>query len=180
MSEPSSDPFIERLGKLDRGAQAALRRSLAFAPGTWPAVFPYVEPFVRGQSRWKRAVAYLVAGLMASSKASSASGNLGDAAFVLRVRTDSRSVESRFVALLDADEEQLPHRLRQMITLMAGHDIAPDWALLRRDLERWMHDERYIQQRWAERYYAQDAEPKEADSSDEAALSDAEGAGTEI
>lgn len=161
MSEPSSDPLIQFLGKLDRGAKATLRRSLAFSPGRYPDAMPYVERFVRGQPQWNRTVAYLVAGLMASSKAEAPHGNVGEASLALRVKTDSRSVESRFIALLDADEEQLPHRLRQMITLMSGHDIAPGWAQLRTDLEQWKREDRRIQQRWAVSFYAYDAEPKD-------------------
>lgn len=142
----------ERLGASGR-PRATLRRSLSFPPGTWPEAFPYVEPFVATAERWTRQAAYLVAGLYAISGTQSGSGSLGAAAFRLRTRTDSGSVETRFLALLDADEEQLPYRLRQMITLMASADIAPDWAILFKDLTNWNRLSRYVQERWARDYY---------------------------
>lgn len=143
--------------------RAVLRRSLAFPPGTWPESFPYVEPFVATADKWTREAAYLVAGLYAASGVSAGSGNMGAAAFRLRVRTESDSVEARFLALLDADEEQLPHRLRQMVTLMSGQDIAPDWAMLFRDLTRWNDPRRRVQENWAREYYRHES----ADAADD-------------
>lgn len=145
--------FAEHIASLDAGGRAALRRSLAFPPGTWPGAFPYVEPWVSGLGEWNRRVAYMVAGLQALSRADKAEGNLGDAARRLQAASGSGSVEARFLALLDADAEQLPHRLRQMITLMSSHGLAPDWVTLRSDLNWWRTAERLVQQRWARSYY---------------------------
>lgn len=141
-----------RLGEPGR-PRATLRRSLAFPPGTWSEAFPYVEPFVATATKWTRQAAYLVAGLYAISGSTAGSGSIGDASFRLRTRIASDSVEARFLALLDADEEQLPYRLRQMITLMASADIAPDWAELFRDLTNWNWPSRLVQERWARDYY---------------------------
>jgi len=147
------DPFVTYIAELDPGAKAALRRSLAFPPGTWPGGFPYVEPWVSRSSRWERQVTYLVAGLQAQSRTEGGYGNLGEAIRRLSDATDSRSIEARFLALLDADGEQLPHRLRQMTTLLSSHDIAPDWGRLRRDLVWWRTPDRDVQQRWARSFY---------------------------
>jgi len=157
------DRFVAHVAGLDAGAKATLRRSLAFAPGTWPGAFPYVEPWVSKSGRWERAVTYLVAGLQAHSRAEQAKGNLGEAARRLSQATESGSVEARFLALLDADVEQVPHRLRQMIALMSSHGIAPDWAALRRDLNRWSTPNRTVQQRWARSFYGPDDAPERAD-----------------
>lgn len=152
-TEENKDRFVAHVAGLDAGARAALRRSLAFPPGTWPGAFPYVERWVSKSSRWERVVTYLVAGLQANSRAERARGDLGEAARRLLQATESGSVESRFLALLDADAEQLPHRLRQMITLMSSQGIAPDWARLRRDLTRWTSPNRTVQQLWARSFY---------------------------
>jgi len=154
------DRFAKHLSdKLSEAGRprATMRRSLAFAPGSWPAAFPYIEPFVAGAKPWTRKVAYLVAGLYTTAQAGSGQGNVGNAAARLSARTDSTSVETRFIVLLDADEEQLPHRLRQMVTLMASHDIAPDWATLCRDLVDWRREDRRVQQSWAQEYYLREA-----------------------
>lgn len=160
-AEQTADRFVEHIASLDSGAKAALRRSLAFKPGTWPGAFPYVEPWVSTRSSWERRVAYLVAGLQAHSRAERFYRDFGAAARALRAATDSDSVEARFLVLLDADEDQIPHRLRQMVSLMNSQGVAPDWAQLRKDLTWWRTEERWVQQRWARAYYA-------ASSSDQA------------
>jgi len=151
-----SDRFAQHLRKVLEGpgrARAVLRRSLTLPPGESMAAIPYVEPFVATAGKWTRKCAYLVAGVSAASGVDVGSGSLGAAAARLRLRTDSKSVETRFLALLDADEEQLPYRLRQMIVLMAGNEIAPDWAGLFRDLRRWQAPGRPAQIMWARDYY---------------------------
>jgi CRISPR system Cascade subunit CasB len=163
-SQTAGEKFTDFIEQLGTGPKATLRRSLAFPPGTWPAAFPYVEPWVRGQEGWTRSVAYLVAGLQAQSRITAGKGNLGEAAARLAKAADSKSIETRFIALLDADADQLSHRLRQMITLMSSHTIAPDWAQLNSDLRWWRHADRYVQQRWARSFYA--VERDDASSAD--------------
>lgn len=155
--EPASDRFVDHIAGLDPGAKAALRRSLAFKPGTWPGAFPYVEPWFGASSNWEREVAYLVAGLQAHSRAERSYKDLGAAARALQAATGSDSVEARFLVLLDADADQLPHRLRQMISLMNSQGVAPDWSQLRKDLNWWRTEERWVQQRWARSYYTKPA-----------------------
>jgi CRISPR system Cascade subunit CasB len=154
--ETSQDRFTQYVDQLESAAKAALRRSLAFDPGAWPGAFAYVEPWVINSGSWERKVTYLVAGLQVLSRAQSADGDLGSAAAALRKSTDSASVEQRFLALLDSDADELPHRLRQMVTLMSSANIAPDWGTLRKDLRWWRTDDRTVQQRWAKSYYRHD------------------------
>lgn len=159
-AETADDRFVAHILSLNAGAMAALRRSLAFKPGTWPGVFSYVEPWTATSSRWVREATYLVAGLMALSRADRTYRDLGAAARALVSATESRSVEARFLTLLDADPDQLPHRLRQMVTLMNSQRVAPDWARLRRDLIRWRSEERWVQQRWARSFYSAAESPE--------------------
>ena len=59
-------PWLEALAARHPKARADLRRSLAFAPGTYIAAFPYIEPFLLGNpSAWHRQAIYLTAGLWA-------------------------------------------------------------------------------------------------------------------
>lgn len=156
--------FVEWLRGLDRKAFAELRRSLAFEPGTYPPVYPFVERYVAHEcERW---CFYLHAGLFALFAAGDAitegkgqdenqrAPSLGGAVAELHARRDrSPSIEHRFIALLDADEEQLPHRLRQMVALLQGEGIRIYWVQLLKDLLAWTHDRRYVQQRWAREFY---------------------------
>lgn len=71
-----------------------------------------------------------------------------------RQRNRTESIEQRFIALLDADEEQLPYRLRQMVQLVKGEDeIRIHWAVLLDDVLDWPHEERRVQRRWARAFY---------------------------
>lgn len=167
MSEQQT-PLIKRLTELaaanDLAAFAILRRSLSFEPGAWPAAFPYVEPTAHLGDGWRRKAAYLVAGLYALSRVTPGKGNFGEAVRAYSKTTDSKSVEQRFIAVLEADPDELPHRLRQMITLIRSASVAPEWDGFYRDLLQWNHPNKYIQQRWARAFYAQehsDADPSE-------------------
>jgi CRISPR system Cascade subunit CasB len=156
------EKFVEHLAGLDAGALAVLRRSLAKEPGKDPRAFPFVEPFVAKSSFWTRQAYYLLAGLFASGtvragKALLTEGEpLGKALFRLYEKKDrSPSVEQRFIALLDADEEELPHRLRQVISLLKGEEISLDWAKLLQDIEHWGAESRWVQECLAREFYGQ-------------------------
>ena len=150
--------WLERLTASNTKIRAVLRRSLAFDPGTYTEAFPYVEPFLSKEAdEWRRQMYYLTAGLWALGSGS------GDRSFVevLALREHSRgtkgdpgdlsSTERRFIALLDADRDQLPHRLRQLISLV--RDSPLDWTGLLDDLTYWNVPRRTVQQGWARRFY---------------------------
>lgn len=131
-------------------ARAALRRSLAFEPGTYPPAMPYVEPFVREEG-WPREAHYLVAGLYALKDGTHEEGRtLAQALQEASVKRESASVEKRFLSLLDADRDQIAFRLRQAVGLVEG---GLDFAKLLDDLLWWFHPDRKVQVRWAREFY---------------------------
>lgn len=153
------EEFINYLNKLKEQkvwtrVRAALRRSLAFEPGAYPAAFPFVEPWVAEQEGWRREVVYLVAGLYALKDG--AHVDQRSLAQALREAMEARgsgSIEKRFLALLDADRDQIPHRLRQAVGLVEG---GLDFVKLLRDLRYWFDDpRRHVQSRWARDFYTQ-------------------------
>ena len=119
--------WLEGLCEKDTRVRAVLRRSLAFDPGEYWRAYSYVEPFLKGEGNsWRRKMFYLVAGLWASHWAAGRTGapmSIGKACAVYQSDKKSTSTERRFIALLDADGEQLPHRLRQMIALLKEQSI---------------------------------------------------------
>jgi len=153
--------FVEWLERLKAQkawtlARAALRRSLAFPPGAYPKAMPYVEPFVREEG-WKREAHYLVAALYALKDGEHQKGRT--LARALREKAqESDSVEKRFLALLDADRDQIAFRLRQAVGLVEG---GLDFAQLLDDLLRWFGPERRVQARWAKEFYGVSEEAKE-------------------
>lgn len=153
--------FIEHLCALrarDTGALAALRHSLTFEPGTYPRAFPYVERFVGAD--WsandaRRLARYAVAGLFAlhpEQQNRSFAAAFGE---LLRKR-ESQSIEQRFIALLEADADNILDYLRQAISLLAAEDLGLDYARLMDDLAIWMSpnaDRDRLRQRWAREFY---------------------------
>lgn len=156
---------LEQLNESDSKARAVLRRSLAFDPGQHIPAFPYVEPFLKGeQEGWRRDVHYLVAALWAAHwregqpqttiKLAVAVG-LHDKGrrdkLSAKERSKPTSTEKRFITLLDADEDQLPHRLRQMVALLNEQPI--DFERLLSDLLGWHRDDKRTQNTWARDFY---------------------------
>lgn len=148
---------LEGMNTKDTRVRAVLRRSLAFPPGEYAPAFPYVESFLKtGVRPWHRQAHYLVAGLWASHWRDGRPGEplpIGKACALHQTLSGSTSTERRFISLLDADSEQLPHRLRQMIALLK--EQALDFDSLLKDLLRWNSEQRPIQLAWARHFYQQ-------------------------
>lgn len=147
--------WLEDKNRRDTRVRAELRRSLAFAPGTYPRAFPHVEPFLKDDAApWRREAHYLVAALWAAHWKEGRDTPIlpiGRAAASHRLNTGSASTEARFIALLDADGEQLPYRLRQMLALLKEQSI--DFGALLEDLLRWYDDRKRTQNAWARDFY---------------------------
>ncbi len=147
--------WLESLNEKDTRARAVLRRSLAFDPGSFAAAYPYVEPFLKEEDNaWKREMFYLVAGLWAAHWREGRSGtplSIGRSCAVYRDTNNSASTERRFVTLLDADSDQLPQRLRQMIAILTDQPI--DFASLLKGLLFWNDYRKSTQNAWARDFY---------------------------
>ncbi|MGB3544037.1 type I-E CRISPR-associated protein Cse2/CasB, partial [Rubrivirga sp.] len=63
------------------------------------------------------------------------------------------SLDRRFGALLEARRSDLPHRLRQIVTLMSTRAVGVRYDQLLRDVTAW-DDGRDVQRRWARDYWA--------------------------
>ncbi len=147
--------WLEELNRSDTRVRAVLRRSLAFEPGTFPPAFPYVERFVSADDDpWRRAVHYLVAGLWAAHWRDARRGaplTIGKASALHQVATGSGSTERRFINLLDADQDQLFYRLRQMVALLKEYPL--DFDALLQGLVRWNDPRKFTQNAWARDFY---------------------------
>ncbi len=157
--------WLERLNEKDSRVRAVLRRSLAFDPGRFVPAYPCVEPFVKDEENsWRREIYYLVAGLWATHWREARVGvpmSIGKACAVFDNEKRKRmsqaerqkvtSTERRFVTLLDADSDQLPHRLRQMIALLKDESI--DFNDLLKGLLFWNDDQKRTQNAWARDFY---------------------------
>ena len=148
--------WLEEMNARDTKVRAVLRRSLAFDPGAHIPAFPYVEPFLQGEAEgWRRHMHYLVAGLWAAhwrEGRAAASMPLAEACAQHQIKSGSASTERRFIHLLDADPEQLPHRLRQMVALLKEQPL--DFQALLNDLLFWNSTDKRVQNTWARAFYS--------------------------
>ena len=160
MSE-HAERFIDHLSALrerDTGAMAALRHSLTFEPGMYPRAFPYVERFVaadRLAHDARRLALYAVAGLFARHPEQQ-NRTFATAFGELLCKRESQSIEQRFIALLEADSDNILDYLRQAISLLAAEDIGLNYVRLLDDLTVWMNpnaDLDRLRQRWAREFY---------------------------
>lgn len=147
--------WLESMNEKDTRVRAVLRRSLAFDPGTFVPAYPYIEPFVRDEGNpWRREMFYLVAGLWASHWREGRGGaptSIGKACAAHQETSGSAGTERRFIALLDADPDQLPTRLRHVIALLKEQVI--DFEGLLRGLINWNDDQKRTQNMWARDFY---------------------------
>ncbi|CAN5546524.1 hypothetical protein BH23CHL5_BH23CHL5_02070 [soil metagenome] len=166
----------------DRAALASLRRGLGKRVGQAPEMFPYVVPWLPTDAKpWEEERYFLVASLFASHPLNwpetgdpRHARNLGASMAQLAQKTKSEGAERRFVGLLNADPEDLPHHLRSVVSLLASKDIPVDWNQLLNDLRWWDSPERNVQRRWARSFWGQAAQDQ-AELSENGNVSEEEG-----
>jgi CRISPR system Cascade subunit CasB len=160
--------------------RADLKRGLSRKPGEHAASFPHVEPLLHRFSEewdfeWIRSMCYLAAslwGAYGSLEEESGEMSLPNACKALRgkrrqgqkesdkIKPDA--VETRLIRLIDSDPGQLPHRLRQMISLLRNENI--DYPLLLWEIINWKLPDRKVQQKWARDFYSHSGKKDGADS----------------
>lgn len=141
-------------GREDRGALADLRSGLGKEPGEMARVHKHVVDYLpekNGDDRWY----YLTATLFGWFPEHRQRCSLGMAFGVLKEK--SRSMESRFVALLNAHPDDLDDHLRQAVSLLKANEEPIDWYWLFEDLLSWDHSEKRVQLRWAREFYRSNA-----------------------
>lgn len=150
--------FIERLKGLDPGDRARLKRnagnSLEEARQATGLFFRLLPPTV---NRYHEPWYFLVATLYPLAEPGQ-TGNLGHALHLARQKRTQGGAgfDRRFEVLLDADDDQVSFRLRQIVRLLHSAEIPIDWPQLLQDLIRWNHPKRFVQESWARSYYAVD------------------------
>lgn len=160
-----AEAFVSRLQQYkdqNPGAMAALRHSLAFAPGAYQRSWAYVEPFAGldwkvGDAR--RLALYAVAGLFARNPRQQSRSFAASLGLLFRLQDQSPSTEARFMALLGADAANVVVYLRHAASLLASEELGCDYRQLLSDLSRWMNPQAdpagldRMRQRWAQDFY---------------------------
>jgi CRISPR system Cascade subunit CasB len=169
MNNSVESNFITFLEKMtpEKAAMANLRRGLGKPAGTVYEMDRYVLPFLSKSTGNKREAAYYtIASLFAfwhqgKDKPESANGNLGSSLKQLvniesknnnREDTEKR-IEKYLMAILNANNEDLPDHLRRIVSLLKSKDIPLNWAQLLYDIQHWETDDRWIQHQWAKNFW---------------------------
>ncbi len=164
----SSHAFVRRLEALDPGDRARLKRR-AGGPlsqatdvlGLFYQLLPRSVPLAAED-------AYFLVATLFPLADGDGHGDLGNA---LRHATDTnneKGLRRRLETLLDAQEAQLPFRLRQTVHFLHSRRVGVDWATLLDDLLYWNLPDRSVQRRWARSYFG--VQPQSEKSENEEAL----------
>lgn len=152
--------FIEHLkgvaAREDRAGLAALRKGLMTSPGGDLATYPMVLPWVpEAAGRAAEEAAFLVGALFALHPLSAEKGNLGDSFRSLGEKAAERQggAERRFMALLQADEEDLGQHLHSAVTLLRSKEVPVNYHQLLRDVQNWDSESKWVQKAWAKAYW---------------------------
>ena len=152
------EKFISYLEKFvrdeNRAALAHLRRGLGKENAA--EMFPYISGWTANISRRDENAFFLIASIIGlyptnSWKSDEKHNNLGKSLSFLKEESDS--IEKRFVALLNSDEEDLPNHLRQIISLLKSKEAPINWYLLLKDIKSWLHEDRFVQRNWAKGFW---------------------------
>lgn len=143
---------LAKEGQEDRGALADLRSGLGKEPGQMARVHRHVVPYLpeqRYNDRWY----YVTATLFGSFPKHRKGRSLGAAFQPLRAKSDS--METRFVALLNAHPDDLDDHLRHIVRLLesAKPPQPLDWFRLFDDLLQWNRLDGDVQLKWAGDFY---------------------------
>ena len=146
--------YLEDLVKRkDRAALANLRRGLGKPPKTAMEMYPYLGQFLSHETKhnYENAI-FIVAALFAYYPDAKINvGNLG--ASLRQIKDESDSIEKRFVALLNAESDELPNYLRQIIGLLKAKEIAVNWEQLFKDVQFWNSDKSRVREHWARSFW---------------------------
>jgi CRISPR system Cascade subunit CasB len=113
-------------------------------------------------TRWEEDAHVLLAGLFAlhpdsewpRSERKPWKSNLGDSWRRLANDVESEGPERRFVALINAERDDVGEHLRHAVYLLRDHGIPVDWSQLLRDLLRWDAPDRTVQRRWSRSFWS--------------------------
>jgi len=153
----------------DSAALARLRRGLNHPPGTCSEMLPYVVPFLPEQGAHE--IYLLVASLFALHPPTDSRPGLSIGAAIYAVwkaRGEIESIEKRFVALLNAHGDDLPHHLRQIIGLIKAQQnpVPLDYRSLLKHLFNWNAPDRWVQMCWARDFWGHKAVAEENNKED--------------
>lgn len=143
----------------DRAALAAKRRGLGEPPGSIIDMYRYVPSYVLNWSGPRKDAVFIAGALFGLHWKALTTDRKEPFTAALKRTERSESYEKRVLALLKADREELPTHLRHAVAYIKskgdrnGSPIPIDWAELIRNIANWEHQDRFVQQNWANAWW---------------------------
>jgi CRISPR type I-E-associated protein CasB/Cse2 len=158
MSDYQPDPkiafFISRLERLDPGGRAKLKRSAGERLVEAREIAFFYSLLPNGVQE-KQEETYFLAATLFPLADEGGRGDLGESLHRARNDKNAKGLDRRVQSLLDADEAQLPYRLRRAIFLLKSNRVRLNWARLLQDLLQWNSPTHFVQRQWARSYFGE-------------------------
>jgi CRISPR system Cascade subunit CasB len=158
MSETQIDPkislFFTRLAALRPGERARFKRNAgkSLAESQQGTMGLFYRTLPSDVARYQEETYFLTATLYPLAD-DGGKGSFGHALRRARQSDNTAGLDRRIEILLDADESQLPFRLRQALRYLAAKQVRVNWSGLLTDLLNWQNPQRFVQERWARDYF---------------------------
>lgn len=163
MSESRVTEFLERLGRLSKGDQTALKRSLGQtlqnSSGSAQAAFYKAHYGAQEQAYFVAATIVCYFGL--ERMTATRNGSMGEALKRLKYqesREDSNSMDNKLAAILDVrmdvQAEYLCAKIGRIVRMLKQKECIPNYETLVVDIVCWDHESRFVQRKWAKDYYS--------------------------
>jgi len=141
----------------NRAALAELRRGLGKPPGSVAEMHRYVVPwFGESMHRNEQDAYYILAALFAQHpKNGDEMRSIGHTLRIAGAQSESMDgTERRFVAMLNAHEEELDGHLRHAVSLAKAKSVPINYSQLLMHLRHWTHPDQWVQRNWASDFWA--------------------------
>lgn len=149
----------------NRGVLAILRRSVSLMPEVDIKILPYTYPGIKlaNIEKFDEKIAYQVAGFFALYNMGSSNSfesekipkSLGESFGFLTNKDEkgSKSLEQRFMALLNSHNDDLYNHIKYAINLLRSRNIPVNWDDIAYGMKQWSHPDKFVQMNWARDYY---------------------------
>ena len=145
--------FIHSLEGLDPGDRARLKRHAGRSLGDSTGVLGLFYRLLPHGIRERDHERYFLIATLFPLTTEGNDRDFGTTLSRMRNPANQAGLDRRFEALLDADEGQLPFRLRQLVRLTHAHRVGVNWEQLLDDVLAWSWETRPVQKRWAMSYF---------------------------